>query len=423
MKRESYLRVFFSALAGLALVAGCSTTQTTSTPTPPMSVTQTSVQTSVVEPATVSKRDFRHGDAPTLVPYYAPPERMDLCGEAVPLDVADAWERFDKEFTLVVYNHAQVYLWLKRMERYFPWIEERLHSYGLPEDLKYVAIVESDLQPNVCSPKGAAGPWQFMPTTGASYGLEQQGSCDKRFDFEQSTDAAFRLLRDLYSRYNNWALAIATYNCGDKRITDEMRSQGVNNYYLLKLPLETERYVFRILAIKAVLSDPARYGYNLPQGAGYQELKLDRVTVNLSKPVPIQTVASAAGITYREFKKINPSFRSDTIPAGVQELKLPAGTGAAFERNFQSVQIPPNARMEETTASPVAKREVGQAVQAKADPPKPSAGSNPKRSHTVKSGETLSGLARKYEVSIDDLKKANGIKGDTLPLGQTIIIP
>ena len=127
---------------------------------------------------------------PLNCPYIAPPNSVDLCGEPVPLDRQDVYERFDKEFTLVVYNHAQVYLWLKRMERYFPAIEERLRYYGLPDDLKYVAIVESDLLPNACSPKGAAGPWQFMPSTGSAYGLAQRGSVDKRYDFERSTDSA-----------------------------------------------------------------------------------------------------------------------------------------------------------------------------------------------------------------------------------------
>lgn len=338
MKRKNKLWTLLSVLIGLTLLAGCSSTPTPSPPQPSAAQPTVTQPSERVTPARVQSPDsvryLRQSDSPIMVPYYSPPERMTLCGESVPLDVADAWERFDKEFTLVVYNHAQVYLWLKRMERYFPWIEERLHAYGLPEDLKYVAIVESDLQPNVCSPKGAAGPWQFMPSTGASYGLEQQGSCDTRFDFERSTEAAFKLLNDLYKRYKDWALAIATYNCGDKRIMDEMRTQGVNNYYLLKLPLETERYVFRILAVKAVLSDPSRYGYHLPKGAGYQELRVDRVTVNFTSPVSIQRAAAAAGISYREFKELNPAFRADDIPAGTQELKLPAGKGASFQKNL-----------------------------------------------------------------------------------------
>jgi hypothetical protein len=301
-------------------------------------------QTSTVQPREGSYTPGQPPEGSQAVvsfPYIPTPSSIDLCGEQVPLDRQDVYERFDREFTLVVYNHAQVYLWLKRMERYFPVIEERLRTNNLPDDLKYVTIVESDLLPGACSPKGAAGPWQFMPVTGAAYGLEQRGSVDKRYDFERSTDSAFLLLSDLYKKYHSWAMAIAAYNCGDKRILDGFRIQGVRSYYDLRLPHETERYVFRILAVKAVLSNPNQYGYDLPKGWGYHELTGDRVSVSLNKPVPIQTIASAAGTTYREIKRLNPIFRSDDIPAGNHEIKLPLGTGKTFELNFGAANPAP----------------------------------------------------------------------------------
>jgi membrane-bound lytic murein transglycosylase D len=285
-------------------------------------------------------------------PFYPTPTNMDLCGEPVPLHSQDVFERFDKEFTIIVYNHAQVYLWLKRMERYFPWIEERLRRYGLPDDLKYVVIAESDLVPNVASNKGAAGPWQFMPSTGSSYGLQQRGSFDGRYDFERSTEGALRLLEDLRKRHNSWAIAIAAYNCGDKRIFEEARAQRVTDYYHMKLPQETERYVFRILAIKAVLGNPGQYGYSLPKGQGYPEHRLDRVTISLSSPLPIQTAAENAGITFREFKRLNPTFRSDSIPAGTFEIKLPEGKGTVFEQNHGSARTQ-TASLATASASPV----------------------------------------------------------------------
>ncbi len=268
------------------------------------------------------------------VPYIPAPTSITLCGEPVPLDKEPVYERFDKEFTIIVYNHAQVYLWLKRMQRYFPMIEDRLRYYGLPDDLKYVAIAESDLLPNACSPKGAAGPWQFMSSTGAAYGLKQCGSVDNRYSFSHATDSAFLLLKDLHDKYHSWALALAAYNAGDKRVLDAIRVDGTHNYYDLCLPLETERYVFRILAIKAVLSNPARYGYNLPTEYGYRPLAEDRVTVSFPAPVAIRSVADAAGTTYSEIKRLNPVFRSQEIPAGTYEIRLPQGTRTAFEKNF-----------------------------------------------------------------------------------------
>ena len=371
-------------------------------------------------------------------PYIPPPNSIDLCGEPVPLQRQDVYERFDKEFTLVVYNHAQVYLWLKRMERYFPIIEERLHYYNLPDDLKYVAIVESDLLPDACSPKGAAGPWQFMPSTGAAYGLEQRGSVDKRYDFERSTDSAFLLLNDLYKKYHSWSLAIAAYNCGDKRILDESRIQGSRNYYDLKLPQETERYVFRILAVKAVLSNPNQYGYDLPKGWGYQEFRLDRVTVSLSRPVPIQTIANAAGTTYREIKRLNPIFRSDDIPAGNHEINLPLGAGKIFELSFRAGNDVPAGTVspENSTAqgqdlpapaapavTPASASRIARAIPpAKAGSPKAKQKAREKI-YLVKKGDSLSAIAQRYQISTQGLKSANKLKSNDLKPGQKLRIP
>ncbi len=302
----------------------------------------TPLQTSapVRQPSAAQVGEVQPGQAlapagPLDVPYIPAPTTMTLCGEPVPLNREAVYERFDREFTITVYNHAQVYLWLKRMPRYFPVIEQRLRYYGLPDDLKYVAIAESDLLPNACSPAGAAGPWQFMPSTGAAYGLAQSRSVDNRFSLQHSTDSAFMLLKNLHDKYHSWALAFAAYNAGGRRVDDAMRNQGVHDYYSLCLPLETERYVFRILAIKAILTDPARYGYNLPPQYAYKPFRADQVTVSLPGPVSIRTIASAAGTTYSEIKRLNPVLRSDQIPAGTYQIKIPAGAREAFERNFK----------------------------------------------------------------------------------------
>jgi LysM repeat protein len=405
-------------------ICGCTTLQTTNTEQEP-------AVTDAQEKPLVCMNPVA-ANATLCFPYIAPPNSIDLCGEPVPLNRQDVYERFDKEFTLVVYNHAQVYLWLKRMERYFPAIEERLRYYNLPDDLKYVAIVESDLVPNVCSPKGAAGPWQFMPSTGSAYGLGQKGSVDKRYDFERATESAFLLLNDLYKKYNSWSLAIAAYNCGDRRILEESRVQGVRDYYDMKLPQETERYVIRILAVKAVLSNPHQYGYDLPKGWGYQELKLDRVTVSLAKPASIQTIANAAGTTYREIKRLNPIFRSDSIPAGNHEIKLPAGAGPVFEQNFKTAAASVGTGTENLIAERVdpevpvaaapATAPAPKAVSAKAATPKAQQKTQAK-TYVVKKGDSLSGIASHHNVSTHELKTANKLKSDTLTPGQRLRIP
>ncbi len=275
------------------------------------------------------------GPAAFDVPYIPAPTHINLCGEPVPLNREAVDERFDREFTIVVYNHAQVYLWLQRMPRYFPLIEQRLQHYGLPDDLKYVAIAESDLLPDAYSPMGAAGPWQFMAGTGAAYGLSQSQCVDDRYSLLRSTDSAFRLLRNLYDKYHSWPLALAAYNCGGKRLSDAMRGDGTHDYYDLCLPPETERYVFRILAIKAVLSNPGKYGYYLPPQYGYKPFRKDCVTITLPGPMPIRTIADAAGTSFAEIKRLNPMLRSDHIPAGTYEINIPQGTREAFERNFK----------------------------------------------------------------------------------------
>jgi membrane-bound lytic murein transglycosylase D len=183
-----------------------------------------------------------------MATYYPPPGRIDLCGEPVPLENQMVMERFDKEFTLVVYNYAQVYRWLKLKERYFPSIEERLRRLNLPEDLKYVAIEQ--IEPPLNHPN--------------------RKSVEVRYDFGISPDSAFQYLGDLHRNFKNWSLAIAAYNSGENRIMDECHAYGEGDSYQMMLPQEGERYVFRILAIKAVLSEPTRYGYELPKGAGYR---------------------------------------------------------------------------------------------------------------------------------------------------------
>lgn len=324
-----------------------------------------------------------------VVPYYPLPERMELCGEPVPMQDMDVRERFDREFTIVIYNHAQVFLWLKRKDRFFPYIEKQLTLNKLPDDLKYVAVAESDLLLSAASPAGAKGPWQFIASTGSVYGLAQSSQIDERHDFEAATSSAFKYLQDLHGIFQNWTLAIAAYNCGEKRVQEEMKRQKVDNYYSLKLPQETERYVFRILAIKEVLSHPERYGYSLPKGAGYPAVPVERVSVNLPASVPVQMLAEAAGVTYRDFKLLNPALISDSVPGGLLNLKVPAGRGKLFQDRVQvcAVNYKPN---------PVY--------------------------HKVRRGETLSGIASRYKVSTQSLREWNNIKGNTVRPGQEIKI-
>ena len=326
---------------------------------------------------------------PPAIPYYAAPMKLDLCGESIPLQVQDVAERMDREFTIIINSRAQVYLWLKRVQRYFPLIERQLAAAGLPDDLKYVAVAESDLMLNANSPAGAAGPWQFIASTGNNYGLGQMRGVDDRYDFEMATESAFRYLRDLYGMFNNWTLAIAAYNCGEKRIQDEVRRQKINDYYALKLPNETERYIFRIAAIKEILRHSEIYGYNLPKGAGYPEIRADKVNIRLTAAMPVQTAAEAAGITYREFRLLNPRLTSDTIPEGSYAFRVPEGRGKDF-----------GGRLETIRAS--AKQNIVY--------------------HKVAKGETVTAIAARYDVNSESLCEWNQIQGDKIQIDQVLKI-
>jgi soluble lytic murein transglycosylase-like protein len=324
-----------------------------------------------------------------VVPYFELPEKAELCGEPAPLQSLDVRERYDREFTIVTQSHAQVFLWLKRSERYFPWIEKELAARGLPDDLKYLAVVESDLISSAVSHAGAAGPWQFMSNTASTYGITQSTAIDERFDFEKAALSAFKYLRNLHDLFRNWTLAVAAYNCGERRIQDEVEKQKTDRYYALKLPQETERYVFRILAVKEVLSNPEKYGYNLPKGARYQPIISEKVNISLPTQMPIIAAAGCAGVTYREFKQLNPFLVSDVIPRGDHTVRVPEGRAKEFEREVE---------LWKATCKPSV------------------------LIHKVSSGETLSGIAQKYDLTEQQICAWNKISNNKIRIGQMLKI-
>ncbi|HSF03879.1 MAG TPA: lytic transglycosylase domain-containing protein, partial [Solirubrobacterales bacterium] len=197
------------------------------------------------------------------------PSTLDFAGESTPLDYWDVRERLEREFILSLGDRAQVVLWLKRSARYFPYIEGELRKRELPDDLKYVAVIESALLPKASSSASALGIWQFIAETGRRYNLVVTPWWDERRDPELSTAAALAYLRDLYGMFRSWPLALAAYNAGEGRVQAALRQQEVSNYYQLALPAETERYVFRVLAAKLILSSPERYGFHVESEQRY----------------------------------------------------------------------------------------------------------------------------------------------------------
>jgi hypothetical protein len=255
------------------------------------------------------------------------PETLTLCGEPVPLEDRRVWEMLDREFQITVWDRAQVYMYLKRATRYFPFIESKLAEAGLPDDIKYLAMAESALLTYSLSKKGAKGPWQFMTLAARSNGLRRDAIIDERLSFERSTEAALKYLMQLYDKFGSWALAMASYNSGETRVRKAIKNQGTDDYYRLNLPLETERYVFRIAAIKIVIENHRQYGYELSPVQAYRPKRYDAVEVKLRETLDLAGLAQAIGIDYKDIKERNPQFLRDYVPTGLHTVLVPVGDG------------------------------------------------------------------------------------------------
>jgi membrane-bound lytic murein transglycosylase D len=265
------------------------------------------------------------------LPSFQIPERVTLCGEAVPLHEPAVREALDREFTVIVWSRAQTSLWMKRAHRFFPDIERKIRERRLPLDLKYVVLVESDLRPYARSPAGALGPWQFMAPTAQRFDLQTTDHIDERMHMASATEAALRYLQILYRQFRSWPLALAAYNCGEGRLQREIDFQGVNSFYHLALPEETERYVNRLIAAKLVLENPVAYGFELPPEDLLTPLEYDVVELIAVKTVSVREVADWAGSYYKAIKQLNPWIRGRDIPPGAYRLRIPQGAAPRFQ--------------------------------------------------------------------------------------------
>ena len=235
------------------------------------------------------------------------PEDLNFAGEPVPFDDPEVLERVDREFLVNTYWQSNALLLMKRANKYFPIIEPILKKNGIPDDFKYLALAESGLQ-NVVSPAGATGFWQIMRATGKEYGLEVNSNVDERYHIEKSTEVACRYLKKSKERFGSWTLAAAAYNAGAGGIRKYMGIQKVDGYYDLLLGEETGRYVFRILAIKEILSDPEKYGFHLEKDDMYTAVP----TFNVEVDEPVANFADFAKeyeINYKILKRHNPWLR------------------------------------------------------------------------------------------------------------------
>lgn len=252
------------------------------------------------------------------------PSEMDFCGEKVPTNQADVKERLDREMLVNINLNASTAILIKRANKVFPIIEPILAKYNIPDDFKYLAVIESGLI-NAISPSGAKGVWQFMPDTAKESKLEITDQVDERYHIEKATQAACEYLIKAKNKFGNWTVAAASYNGGMTGLQNHITFQQTSDYYSLWLSDETSRYVFRILALKEIMKNPEKYGYLIPKEALYPKINTKKIMID-STITNLSTFAISQGINYKILKTHNQWLRDkklDNPTKKTYEIEIP----------------------------------------------------------------------------------------------------
>ena len=240
------------------------------------------------------------------------PNDLKFADELVPNTSLDVWERLDKELLKNIYWQSNTLLYFKRANKYFPIIEEILAKNNIPDDFKYLALIESGFEYTV-SPSGAAGFWQIMRGTAREYGLEVNYAIDERYNLRKSTEAACSYLRKAYDEFGSWTMAAASYNMGINGVRRKIEKQETNNYFNLHLNDETSRYVFRIIVIKEIMENPRKYGFVFRDNDLYTHPQVKQIRVD-STIDNLYSFAKDNNINYKILKKYNPWLRISKLP-------------------------------------------------------------------------------------------------------------
>lgn len=259
-----------------------------------------------------SQRYTLRSDVPSMATSPEVPRHAEFAGQKVDLTRYDLLERMDREQMAFTYMHSTTLQMLKRANRFFPIIEPMLKANNIPDDFKYLMVIESNLNTRARSSAGAAGLWQFMQTTGREHGLEVNNNIDERYNVVKATNAACKYLRDSYARYGDWLTVAAAYNAGNGRISSELNKQMANSAMDLWLVEETSRYMFRILAAKQLFENPKRFGFLLKEEQLYPPMQYKEVTVTTAIGNLAQ-FAKEQGVSYAQLKDANPWLRAENM--------------------------------------------------------------------------------------------------------------
>jgi membrane-bound lytic murein transglycosylase D len=305
-----------------------------------------------------------------------------------PLELNSTVERFIEAMSREGEYRRRIEKGLSRAGRYLPMIREKLDQAGLPQDLAYLPLIESAFSTTAYSRARAHGMWQFIASTGRHYGLAVGSLVDERRDPELSTDAAAAYLTDLYAEFDDWNLALAAYNSGAGNVRRAIRRSGSTDFWTLKryLPRETRNYVPAFIASVIVAKQPERFGFTAPVESVWV---YDEITVD--DALDLEFLAEKIDLDVDDIRELNPAIRRDLTPAsGTTTIRLPSGYATTAEQVLAST---------------------------------PKSEWAPRMMHTVRKGESLYAVALRYGSSVSAIRQANGIRGNLIHPGQTLVVP
>jgi membrane-bound lytic murein transglycosylase D len=264
------------------------------------------------------------------------PDNLALCDRKIPIFRGDIRERFERELFQLLENRGLLTIIIKRYYKYLPMMTDEVVRMGVPPDLIYVAVTESYLNPRAVSKANAGGMWQFMKETGKLEGLVVNDIVDERYNMKKATRSALGHLKKLNAQLNDWLLAMAAYNAGPGRVREAIDNQQTRDFFDMYLPEETERYVFRILALKEIIANKERYGFRIEEKELYRPALLSEVIVESSNEFDSCILAKAMDVSYRTYRTNNLHLRKYRLPKGVYRVNVPADKKDSFIKKMRS---------------------------------------------------------------------------------------